>query len=67
LFLFVGCWRAYIGTIGPNCDRHDAIRRIGGSKAHLLPEQADAADLYFKQTVVCPCGYRDSSPHKSIV
>jgi hypothetical protein len=44
--------------IGPNCDGYGAIRRIGGSKAHLLRQQVDAADLYFKQTVVCPCGYR---------
>jgi hypothetical protein len=39
-----------MGTIRPNCDRHDAIRRIAGPRAHLPPKQVDAADLYFKQT-----------------
>jgi Protein of unknown function (DUF1488) len=37
---------------------------LAWSWAHLPPKQADAADLYFKQTVACTCGYRNSYPYK---
>jgi hypothetical protein len=65
LFLFVGYWWLYIATIRPNCDSC-----LSDSKnwpivwAQLLPKHTDTADLYFKQTVACLCGYRNSSPHK---
>jgi hypothetical protein len=32
----------------------------------LFAAQVDAADLYFKQSAACLCGYRNSSPHKSV-
>jgi hypothetical protein len=32
----------------------------------LFAAQVDAADLYFKQSATCLCGYRNSSPHKGV-
>ena len=32
----------------------------------LFAAQVDAADLYFKQSAACLCGYRNSSPHKGV-
>jgi hypothetical protein len=33
----------------------------------FVAQQANAADLYFNQTAACPCGSRNSSPHKRLL
>jgi hypothetical protein len=57
-----------MGTTKSNCEDHYAIPRIGLLSADLpFAVSFDAADIYFGQTVACPCGYRNSSPYTVVV
>jgi hypothetical protein len=59
LFSLCGVFGDYIRTIRLNCDGFDELPVI-----RFATHQA--GDLYFKKSVACLCGYRNSSPHKGV-